>query len=61
MNKLDLFYIFAGGKRDYLDEDLTILLSYSGVSYFTYQYFKNVKKIVVFCKQLSGKYRKDRS
>lgn len=55
---IKFFFVFADGNREnYLDEDISMLLSYSGVSYFTYRYFANVKSIVFFCKQLSGKYQ----
>lgn len=52
---LFLRYFFPGGENNYIDEDIMRLLSFSGVSYFTFRYFGNITDVVYICKKLSGK------
>lgn len=55
MEKLEI-YLFVGGNRNYMDEDIMMLLSFCGVTYFTFRYLLAVKRIIFICKSLSGRY-----
>lgn len=49
--------LFPGGQTNYLVEDLMTLLTFLGVTYFTYRFFLGVKALAVICQKLSGECR----
>lgn len=55
---INIFFHFTENQRNYIDEDVMLLLSYCGVSYFAFRFYGNVKGLVVICKRLSGEYEK---